>query len=358
MAATEPPSADLTTRTPAGRPVRRHARNGQLFGVYGALAVMWVFLIITAPYFFTSLNILSIFVSASTVSLISAGLTIVLIAGEIDLSFAAMEAFVGSIVALLIVQPRIPWPLAIVIGLAIGAFAGMVSGFVTVVARLPTFITTLAMMGILQGTAFLLTNNMPVTGFPDSYAFIGTADVGPIPVALFIVAIAYAALWFMLNHTVFGLHIYAVGGNRAAAAAVGISFSRVVIGVLVVCAFTAAISGIILTSRLGAGSGAYGSADLLPAIAGVIIGGTSLSGGVGTLAGTFGGIMIIETINDGLTLLNVSQFWQQIAVGVIIMLAVIVDQVARGYLNARWLSSFRESLKQPSHGPKPLKKER
>jgi ribose/xylose/arabinose/galactoside ABC-type transport system permease subunit len=144
----------------------------------------------------------------------------------------------------------------------------------------------------------------------------------------------------MMRSSVFGLRIYAVGGNRSAASVVGINWQRVVVGVLGLSGFLAAVSGIIITSRLGAASGTYGADDLLPAVAGVIIGGTSLNGGIGSLMGTFGGIMIIVTINDGLVLLNVSQFWQQLVVGVIIMAAVLIDQATRGYLNTAWLSGL------------------
>jgi ribose/xylose/arabinose/galactoside ABC-type transport system permease subunit len=200
-------------------------------------------------------------------------------------------------------------------------------------------------LGIVQGTAYLLTNGQPVAGFPPGYEVLGTKEIGPFPLSLFVVAAIYVVLYVLLNHTLFGLQVHAVGGNRTAAAAVGISWRKIVIGVLALSAFLASISGLIITSRLGAGSGSYGADDLLPAVAGVIIGGTSLTGGVGTLVGTFGGIMIVVTINNGLVLLNVNQFWQQVVVGLIIMAAVVIDQITRGYLAAhsgerrrsRWL---------------------
>lgn len=319
------------------RPVRfrRPRANLQVVGIYVALVALWVALTFTAPYFFTVQNVVNLLTIASTLSLIGAGLTIVLIAAEIDLSFAAMQAFVGSIAAVLIINHGVPWPLGMALAVAVGTFAGLVSGVVTVVARLQTFITTLAMLGIVQGTAFLLTNGEPVAGFPGGYQYLGTKQIGPLPVAIFVVAAIYVLLYLLLNHTVFGMQIYAVGGNRAAAAAVGISWRKVVIGVLALSAFLASISGLIITARLGAGSGSYGSDDLLVAVAGVIIGGTSLTGGVGTLVGTFGGIMIVVTINNGLVLLNVSQFWQQVVVGIIIMLAVVIDQLTRGYFASR-----------------------
>jgi ribose transport system permease protein len=221
---------------------------------------------------------------------------------------------------------------------------------VTVVARLPTFITTLAMLGIVQGTAYLLTNGQAIGGFPDPYGFFGTASLGPVPVSILVVFVIYALLYVMLRSTPFGVHIFAVGGNRAAAAIVGISWQWVVISVLSLSALLAAISGILITSRLGAASGSYGADDLLPAVAGVIIGGTSLTGGVGSLVGTFGGIMIIVTINDGLVLLNINQFWQQVVVGLIIMGAVLIDQAARGYLNSRWLDRFLTVLRSRRTG--------
>jgi ribose/xylose/arabinose/galactoside ABC-type transport system permease subunit len=325
-AATLEPTQERSTWLRGPRP------SVQVVGVYVALAVLWVGFSFKAPYFFTVQNVINLLTIASTLSLIAAGLTIVLIAGEIDLSFAAMQAFVGSVAAVVIINHGVWWPLGMVIAVAVGTLAGVVSGVVTVVAQLQTFITTLAMLGIVQGTAYLLTNGEPVSGFPPGYEVLGTKEVGPFPVAIFVVAGIYVLLYILLNHTVFGMQVHAVGGNRAAAAAVGISWRKIVIGVLALSACLASISGLIITARLGAGSGSYGADDLLPAVAGVIIGGTSLTGGVGTLMGTFGGIMIVVTINNGLVLLNVNQFWTQVVVGLIIMGAVVIDQVTRGYL--------------------------
>jgi len=309
----------------------------QVFGIYTALVIMWITLTVLSPYFFTGENVRSLLIAASTLSLIGAGLTIVLIAGEIDLSFAALQAFAGSISALLIIKSGVAWPIAIVIAVAAATFAGFASGVITIIGRLPTFITTLAMLGIVQGTAFLLTNGQPVAGFPDAYQFIGNQRIGPIPYSILVPGVIYVLLHLVLTRTTFGLQIFAVGGNKVAATRVGLSWKKTVIAVLALSGFLAGISGIIITSRLGAGSGTYGADDLFPAVAGVIVGGTSLTGGKGSLIGTFGGIMIIVTISDGLVLLNVSQFWQQVMVGVIIMGAVLVDQSARGYLDAPWL---------------------
>jgi ribose/xylose/arabinose/galactoside ABC-type transport system permease subunit len=306
----------------------------QVLGVYLALAISWIALAGSSSYFLTLNNIRNLLVASSTVALIAAGLTLVMIAGEIDLSFAAMQAFAGSLAAVLVITHGLPWVLGGVIAIVTGTVAGVISGVVTVAGKLATFVTTLAMMGIVQGVAYVLTSGQPVDGFPHGYAVLGTGLAGPVPISVIVVAGIYVILHIMLTQTRFGLNIFAVGGNSSAAERVGISPGRVIIAVLALSGFLASVAGIMLTSRLNAGSGDYGGSDLLPAIAGVIIGGTSLRGGVGSLVGTLGGVLVVETINDGLTLLNVSQFWQQVAVGVIIMLAVVVDQGAREYFSS------------------------
>jgi ribose transport system permease protein len=306
----------------------------QVLGVYLALLLIWTGLAFASPYFLTVDNIRNIFVAASTLELVAAGLTIVMIAGEIDLSVAAMQAFGGSIAAVLIINHGVWWPLGIVLALSLCTLAGAVSGAVAVIGRLATFITTLAMLGIVQGTAFLLTGGQPVNEFPGGYSVVGNDLLGPIPIAVIVVVVVYLVLHLVLTQTEFGLRIFAVGGNRTAATRVGISEGRIIIAVLALSGFLAGLAGIILSSRLNAASGDYGGSDLLPVFAGVIIGGTSLTGGVGSLFGSFAGILIVVTINDGLTLLNVSQFWQQIVVGLMIMVAVLVDQAAKGYIDS------------------------
>lgn len=333
-------NTDIKSQPRASRPVSvagnrlaHLASSGhlQVVGVYLALAISWIVLAGSSSYFLTLNNIRNLLVASSTVALIAAGLTVVMIAGEIDLSFAAMQAFAGSLAAVLVIGHGVPWVLGAVLAILAGTVAGFISGVVTVAGKLATFVTTLAMMGIVQGVAYVLTSGQPVDGFPHGYTILGTGRVGPVPISVIVVAGVYLVLHVVLTQTRFGLNVYAVGGNSSAVERVGISSGRVIIATLALCGFLASVAGIMLTSRLNAGSGDYGGSDLLPAIAGVIIGGTSLRGGVGSLVGTLGGVLVVETINDGLTLLNVSQFWQQVAVGVLILLAVLVDQSARNY---------------------------
>jgi ribose/xylose/arabinose/galactoside ABC-type transport system permease subunit len=320
-------------------PVERRRRfsfersDFQVLGVYLALALIWVILALKSPYFFTVPNIRNVLVQASTLSIIAAGLSIVLIAGEIDLAVATIQAFVGSIAAVLMVRADFPWPLAMVLAICAGVAAGVTSAGVAIVARLPTFITTFAMLGITGGIGLLLTNGQPVSGFPPGYEVFGNGRVGPIPVPVIIMAAVYLVLHVMLTRTRAGLKIFAIGGSRAAAISAGISWKRTMLAVLGLSGFLSAISGIIITSRLGAGSGTYGAESLLPAVAGVMIGGVSLFGGVGSLIGTLGGVLIIVSINNGLVLLNISQFWQQVVVGIVILCAVLIDQWAKGQLS-------------------------
>jgi ribose/xylose/arabinose/galactoside ABC-type transport system permease subunit len=305
-----------------------------VLGVYVALLILWAILSIGSPYFLDVRNIGDLLIIASTLALVSAGLTIAMIAGEIDLSIGTMQAFVGTLSALILSTTGIPWPLGALLALAIGTSAGVISGVITAFVGLPSFITTLAMLGIVQGIAFILTDGMPLSGLPEGYSFIGNGRIGPIPVVLILVGAVYALLHFMLHRTVLGLHIFAVGGNRKAATAVGISVRRTVVAVLTISALLSSLAGIVISSRLGAASGRYGAEDLLPAVAAVIIGGVALTGGIGSLVGTFGGVLIVVTIDNGLILLNVSQFWKQVVVGVIMLLVVLVDQRTRRYAAA------------------------
>lgn len=328
-------SVNLSKRDRGDRILGIERSSFQVVGVFLALIVIGAVLSFATPYFFTVSNITNVLVQASTLAIIAAGLSIVLIAGEIDLAFATIQAFVGSIAAVLMVRAGLPWPLAAVAAVFAGVLAGTTSATVSIIAKLPTFITTFAMLGIAQGVALLLTDGSPVSGFPDGYRVFGNGRVGPVPVPVIIMGVIYASLHIMLTRTRFGLKIFSIGGSRPAAISAGISWERTVVAVLALSGFLSAVSGIIITSRLGAGSGTYGAENLLPAVAGVMIGGVSLFGGVGSLIGTLGGVLIIVTINNGLVLLNISQFWQQVVVGVIILGAVLIDQWAKGRLSKK-----------------------
>jgi len=299
--------------------------------VYGVVAIVWVALWRMTPYFLTESNLYNLGIQASNLAIIAAGLTIVLIVAEIDLSIGALQALAGSAAAVAIIHDSLPIWLGIAVALAIGVGAGVANGLLSWKLRIPSFIATLAMLGIAQGIAYVATNNAPINGFPNDYLSIGTGRLPanfPVPVAIAILMIIAADL--VLNHTRLGRHIYAVGGNAESARLSGINIGRVKLYALAISGFMAGLGGIILSSRLNAGSGDFGPEDLLPAVAAVVIGGTSLFGGTGSIWATTGGVLLLVTITNGLILLNVASQWQQIVVGLIIIGAMLIDQLIKG----------------------------
>jgi ribose transport system permease protein len=309
--------------------------------VYVALLVIGFALSLVSPYFLTSSNLLNVLLQAATVSVIAAGLTVVLITGEIDLSVGSLIGMTGSVAAVLIIKQDVPVALGIIAALAAGLLAGFANGLATVLFQIPSFVVTLAMLGIAQGAGLLLTNGRPVSGFPEAYSVIGQGRVGPIAVPVIIALIVYAVIYLLLTRTKFGVEIYATGGGRRAAEMAGIRVNRVIIKTFVISGLCGAIAGIILSSRLDAGNGNFGGSNLLDAVAAAVVGGTSLVGGSGSVIGTLGGILIISVIRNGLVLLNVQAFWQDVAVGAIIVFAVVVNKIVRGELS---LASMGQAL--------------
>lgn len=306
--------------------------------VFVALGVLWFVLALASPYFLTASNISIVFLQSSTVGILAAGFTLVLLTGEIDLSIASVEALAGTVAGVVIVERGVPFVLGIAAVIGMGLCIGAISGYLTLSARIPSFIATLAMLGVAQGVAFVLTGAQTVEGFPSSYLALGQNHLWGIPVPVVIAVAVYFVLYLVLSQTRLGVHIYAVGGSRDGARLAGIRAGGVVMLTFLASGALAALAGIILSAELNAGSGNFGSTDLLNAIAAVVIGGTSLSGGEGSIVRTAGGVLIITTINNGLVLLGVNSYWVQVAVGLMIVAAVVTDRFVRGELRVRDLS--------------------
>lgn len=294
------------------------------------LVMLWIALTIASPHFLTFDNAVNVLLNAAPLALIAGGMTLALIAAEIDLSVGSVVALVGSLAALLSVNFGAPWPLVLLGAIAAGAAVGVINGWFTTRLGMPSFVATLAMLGIARGVALLVTQGKPIYGLPDAVAWLGQGDLWIVPVPVVLAALILAALHFALSRTRFGLNVYAVGGNPEAARLSGVDVPGVKMAVLVLSAVLASIGGLILAARLNAGSGTVGADLLLDAIAAVVIGGTSLLGGVGRITGTVLGVLLIASIRNGLVLLNVSAFWQQVAIGALILLAVSVDYLAKG----------------------------
>jgi ribose/xylose/arabinose/galactoside ABC-type transport system permease subunit len=304
----------------------RYMRTG---GLVLALVGISAYFTASSPYFLTKDNLFNILLQSSNIAIVAAGLTVVLIASEIDLSIGSIEALSGAVAAVVIIRYGLPVGVGIAAALGCSVLAGAISGFFTWKLKVVSFISTLAMLGIAQGIAFLLTNGQAVAGFPNSYKQIGIAEIYGFPGAVVIAIVLFVGLHLLLNRTRLGAHIYAVGGNAESAALAGIRPGWIKLVALMISGLCAGVGGLIVSARLDAGNGLFGANDLLAAVAAVVIGGTSLFGGVGSVTGTAVGVLIITTINNGMVLLNVPDFWQQIVVGCIILAAMVLDQITK-----------------------------
>lgn len=290
------------------------------------LVVLCIALAFTAPNFFTVSNLLNILQSESMKGIIAFGMTMVIIAGEIDLSVASMVALSGCLVAFL-TKSGVPIGIGVVLTLALGGAVGSFTGWLRSKFRVPSFITTLALLTGLSGAALMLTGGFALTPFPDWYNFLGGGVVFGIPFPALVFLLTFGVVHVLMNHTAFGRSVYAVGGNAEAARLSGINVSNVRVAVLAITSMLAALAGVMLSSRMLAGDPTVAKGWELDVIAAVIVGGTSLSGGSGRVWGTFIGVIFIGVIVNGMTLLNVPVYGQYIVRGFLILAAVMLSQL-------------------------------
>ncbi len=301
-----------------------------------ALFILCLLLSILSNKFFTVDNGWNVMRQISVNICISVGMTLVVLTGGIDLSVGSILAFCGAITAGLL-KNGIPIQSgnlfigftllgAIVGGLLIGTLMGTFNGYTITKFKVPPFVATLAMLTIGRGLTMLYTNGFPISSLGSSFACIGTGWFLGIPVPVWISGIIVIIAAIITNKTTLGRYIYAIGGNANAARLSGINIKKITIIVYSIAGALAAVGGIIVTSRLDSAQPNAGISYELDSIAAVVIGGTSLSGGKGTIMGTVLGAIIIGVLNNGLVLLNVSPFWQQVVKGGVILLAVIIDR--------------------------------
>jgi len=324
---------------PSGAPAqetRRHRRAVTLVRVLAMEAILLVLILVLvaiAPGFATLGNLLNVLRTVSMLGIIAFGMTAVIIAGEIDLSVGAGAALAGCIVAWFSGEfsDAIGYGPAILIGflvaLVVGAASGTLSGKVRQWFNVPTFITTLAMFTALRGAANLVTGGFPLATFPDWFSFFGAGAVLGIPFPVYVFAGVFLAMHFLMKYTGFGRAVYAVGGNAEAARLSGIDVFKVKTLTLAITGMLTAVTGTLLASQIGSGVGTTATGMELDVIAAVIIGGTSLFGGKGRIWGTLLGVIFLGCISNGMTLLNVSEYWQLVTRGVIILGAVLLNQV-------------------------------
>lgn len=301
-------------------------------GVVAALAVLVALFYVLQPAFLSDRNIRAILQVVSFVGIIAIGQTMLLVCGEFDLSVGQVAGLSAVVAAKLMTALPIPVPIAIVGGLLTGAAVGLVNGIVVVKFRIPAFIQTLGMLFIAQGMIQVVTNGAPIYPLPPEIAATGMATVVfglGWSFVFFIVAAVIAD--FVLRRTVLGRNMYATGGNPEVARLVGINTNRYKIGAFIVIGMLAAVAGMFVMADLQSGTTSIGTGWELTVIAGVVVGGVSLFGGAGTMAGGIVGILLLQVVSSGLVVVGVSSNWQQIAIGTIMVLAVGLDIARRRY---------------------------
>lgn len=318
--------------------VRTHEKKSRnlnlayLLGKYNLLILLVVFIIIASslsPKFLTVQNFLNLLQQSSVTGIMAIGMTFVILVAGIDLSVGSIAALSGMVVAILLVAGW-PIPLAILMALAAGGLLGLVSGFLSTKFVIPAFITTLAMMVSARGLALLVTNGQPVYGLPEAFSFLGAGFIGKVPVSgiIWIVLTIVAAL--VLKYTPFGRNLYAVGGNPEAAHLSGVRVSRHLISVFVISGILSGLAGVVLASWLTVGQPSASSGAELNAIAAVVLGGTSLAGGVGGVVGTFAGVLLMSIITNIFNLVGLASYYQQIFMGLIIVFALVLNKFIMG----------------------------
>ena len=297
-------------------------------GIIIALVAMFIFLTVfptTRSTFLTPKNMFNILRQNASNLFLATGMTMVIILGGIDLSVGSVIALSGVVAAGCVVNFGLPEAVGFIAAIAVGAAVGLFNGFIICKTDIPPFIVTLASMNITKGIALVLTGGAPIRCMTDAFKFPGAGYVGPVPTPVILMFIIFILAALMINKTQLGRHIYAVGGNVQAAKFSGISVQKVKFIVYAYTGVMAGIAGVVIASRLYSGQPTAGDGAEMDAIAAVVVGGTSMSGGSGRIGGTLIGVLIIGVLNNGLNLMGVDSNFQYIVKGLVILLAVYVD---------------------------------
>lgn len=303
--------------------------------VYVILVIILAALAFSASEFFTVSNLTTVALQTSLIAIVGIGMTFAIITGGIDLSVGSVAALSGALAAGLATRHGLGTYPAIGLSLALGVLIGFVNGAMVVFGRIPPFVATLAMMAVARGLTLVYTQGRPIAGLDKAFTYWGTGKIGLLPVpVLVLMALALLAHW-LLSQTVFGMHVYAVGGGEETARLASVDVRRTKLSVYVLSGFCAALAGIILTARLYSAQPNSGVLMELDAIAAAVLGGTSLAGGVGGIGGTIAGAFIIGALSNGLNLLEVPSYNQQVVKGLTFIVAVLLDYALKRQVTKR-----------------------
>lgn len=316
----------IVTGTPIQTKRRRYLTAVTRSIVYLLIAyvLMCVCLSLIAPNFFTIRNFTNVLRQMSMIGIIGVGMSMVIISGEIDLSVGSMAAFAGVLFALMTVQWKLSFVVAGLVTIGIASLCGVLIGVLRITLRIPSFITSLALLTGLRSGSFLLSGGFSISPLPAYTDFLGNGMVGPLPVPVILMGLSYLIGFIVMSETPWGRAVYAVGGNEEAARLSGIVVPQIKIGVFVITGALASVAGLILASRLNSGTPTVAQGWELDVIAAVIIGGTSLFGGSGNVLGTLLGALFMATLQDGMVLMGLPPFSQGVVSGIVILAAVVM----------------------------------
>jgi ribose/xylose/arabinose/galactoside ABC-type transport system permease subunit len=302
------------------------SRSGPLWG----LVILCIVMTILSPYFLTFNNLFNVGTQIAVIAILALGQTFVIVSGGIDLSVGSVLGLAGIVFGWATAVANLPLPLALALGVGAGASAGLINGLLITLGNLPPFIATLAMLSAARGLALVISGGVPLNPIPGPILSLGSGDLfGFVPLPVILMLVMWAITVGILRSTYAGRAMYAIGGNEEASRLSGIHVSRQKLLIYTLSGLFAGIAGILLTARLASAQPQAGFTFELDAIAAVVIGGASLSGGVGSASGTLIGALILGVLRNGLNLLNVSAFWQQVVIGAVIALAVMTDTLRR-----------------------------
>lgn len=291
------------------------------------LALLVLVLSLLSPHFLTTENLLNITRQVAVNAILATGMTFVIISAGIDLSVGSVLALSGCVMAIALNAGVGIFP-GILLAVGVGSLCGLANGFMTGYLRVPPFIATLGMMSVARGLALVVTGGYPIFELPEGFSYLGTGYLWDVlPVSLLFTILVLVAAHFVLTRMKLGRYVYVIGGNEEAAVLSGVNVRTTKLLIYTICGFLAGLASVVFVSRLNSAQPTAGIAYELDAIAATVIGGTSLFGGVGSIGGTVIGALIMGVLRNGLNLLNVSSFWQQVVIGVVIITAVYVDQL-------------------------------
>jgi ribose/xylose/arabinose/galactoside ABC-type transport system permease subunit len=291
------------------------------------LAIAVITFSVLSPYFLTLKNLYAVGLDISVIGIICVGQSLCIITRGFDLSVGFTAAYAGMLVAYLTAKQGLPYSVSLIIGLCFGGLVGLINGLLITKGKINALITTLATGFMLSGAVIILSKGYSIIVNDKQFTFIGTTKVLGIPLPLIILLILYVVFQIIMSNTVFGRHIYCIGGNPEAAKIAGINVQKLQIIVYVISGILSAFAGIVLASRMGAAQNSIGSTYAMDSIAAAVLGGTLLVGGEGKMTGTFLGVVIIGILGNGLIMLNIDQAYRNIATGLVLLLAVLMQNV-------------------------------